>query len=186
MAEPKPASESPPSDKSTISSFIADPELRKLFDYWRSKRQGRLMPSKNDIDPIDIGWALSRIFLLDYSPEDGFRYRLAGDEIARVFGRSNLKGLHLGDVLPAGRSDFVHQMWLPLIEGRCIMCMKGMVYLGADQTPIGERLVLPLADGESDEVTGLLGMTVCKWIAGDVPEEIKLARRETIPVAAIP
>lgn len=186
MAEREAKSGLSHSDESIISNFVADPELRKLLDYWRSKRQGRLIPSKSDIDPIDIAWALSRIFLADFSPEDGFRYRLAGAEISSVIGRANLKGLNLRDVVKPERIEAVEKIWLQAVETRCIVSMKGMVYYGLDRTPIGERLLLPLVDGETDEVTGVLGMTVCEWVAGDVPEEIKLARCDSIPVASVP
>ena len=81
-----------PADTIT-ASLIDDEDLRRLFDYWRVQRQGRPMPTRGDIDPLDIGWALSRIFLVDYIPAEGLVYRLAGADIASVFGRGNLKGL---------------------------------------------------------------------------------------------
>jgi hypothetical protein len=175
------------SDRETDSppGLTTDPELCRLLDYWREKRQGRAMPSKDNIDPLGIGWALSRIFLLDYSPEDGFRYRLAGNEIARVFDRANLKGLNLRDLVKPDRIDAVEQIWRQVVEARHVVCMKGMIYYGVDRTAIGERILLPLSDGATDEVTGLLGMTVCDWMAGIVPEEMKLARYSAIPATAI-
>lgn len=173
-------------DHQDPASLISDPDLRRLFHYWCTRRQGRLMPTRGDIDPLDIGWALSRIFLLDFDPEDGFRYRLAGGDVARVFGRSNLKGLHLSEVLPVERAATVEQYWRQLVKDRCVMIMRGMIYLGADQTPIGERLILPLADAAGDSVVGLLGMTVCEWLTGEVPAEVKTAHHQTVPVTAIP
>src|SRR3546814_4191007 len=62
--------------------LLRNPDLLRLLGYWRSKRSGRAMPSRRDVDPTEIPWALSRIFLVDYSAQDGFRYRLAGSEIA--------------------------------------------------------------------------------------------------------
>src|SRR3546814_1952574 len=81
MAESKTASR-PPSEAG-ISQLLRNPDLLRLLGYWRSKRSGRAMPSRRDVDPTEIPWALSRIFLVDYSAQDGFRYRLAGSEIAR-------------------------------------------------------------------------------------------------------
>jgi hypothetical protein len=180
----------PPEDAKRVhqdpADLIGEPDLRRLFHYWCARRLGRLMPTKDDIDPLDIGWALSRIFLLDFDPEDGFRYRLAGDDIARVFGRGNLKGLHLSEVLPVEHAAAVEQYWRQLVKDRCVLIMRGMVYLGADQTAIGERLILPLANDEDDCVTGFLGMTVCEWLTGSVPVEVKTAHRQTIQVASIP
>jgi hypothetical protein len=64
--------------------------------------------------------------------------------------------------------------------------MKGLVYLAAERTPIGERVLLPLADESGGKVTGVLGMTVCEWIAGSVPAEIMHSSVKAIPVTTIP
>ena len=169
-----------------IAKLLSEPDLLRLLDYWRDKRQGRDMPSKADIDPLEIPWALSRIYLTSYSPEDGFRYRLAGSEVSSVFGRSNLKGLTMRDILPPERARFVEDRWLPLVRDRTMIVMKGMIYLNAEQTPIGERIVLPLADEPGGPVTGTLGMTVCTWLSGDVPQEVKVSQVEYVPVERIP
>jgi len=156
-------------DKADAGTFIEDADLLRLFDYWRQNRRGRLMPCLGDIDPLDIGWALSRIYLLDYKPGDGFVYRLAGDNVASVFGRANLKGLRPRDFLPPDRAGPVEKLYLRVVEDRCIMWMKGLIYLRADRTPIGERLFLPLGGGTNDDsVTGILGMTV---VHSDLPED---------------
>jgi hypothetical protein len=53
-----------------------------LIAYWFDKRGERLMPARGDIDPVEISWALGRIWLGDYLAEgDRFRYRLAGEKI---------------------------------------------------------------------------------------------------------
>lgn len=169
-----------------IAAFIEDDRLRRLFGYWRAKRNGRPMPARADIDPTEIPWALPQIFLVDYSPADGFRYRLAGTELSSIFGHSNLKGMNLEDILGPEKAAVVTGRWLPLVEHKQVLCMKGMVYLPAERTPIGERLMLPLADAEDGPVTGLLGMTVCDWHGGNVPEEVKLSRVKTLSVSMIP
>ena len=180
MAEPTVAS------AAVLAGFISDPDLRKLFDYWRGKRQGRPMPSKDDIDPVEIPWALNRIFLMDYDPKDSFRYRLAGSEISGVFGRSNLKGLTFSDILPPKGAQVVKERWTPLTERPAALSMKGLVYLAAERAPVGERLLLPLADTAGGPVTGVLGMTVCKWVTGLMPGEVKQSPLQVLPVSEIP
>ncbi|MGF1593372.1 MAG: PAS domain-containing protein [Kiloniellaceae bacterium] len=173
-------------EHSAVETLVSDPDLRRLFAYWRDLRRGRPMPTRTDIDPTKIDWALSRIFLLDYDPVGGLVYRLAGDEIAGLFGRGNLKGLRLGDILPSERVDTVEAIFLRVIEKRCIMGMRGMIYLRADRLPIGERLFLPLADGNSGAVNGVLGMTVVHSEILCVPAEVIHAEPRYIPVADIP
>lgn len=174
------------SGSGAVSKLLSEPHLFRLLDYWRSKRNGRDMPSRADIDPLEIPWALSRLYLTSYSPDDGFRYRLAGAEVSSVFGRSNLKGLKMGDILSPDRARFVENRWMPLVRDRALIVMKGMIYLAAERTPIGERLVLPLADETDGPVTGTLGMTVCEWLVGDVPQEVKDSQVEYVPVSEIP
>src|SRR3546814_3179106 len=98
------------------------------------------MPSRKDIDPTEIPWALSRVFLVDYSPQEGFRYRLAGAEIASAFGRANMAGLLFSDFLSPDSARFVEQRWMPLVRDRCVVTMTGMIYFVAERTPIGERI----------------------------------------------
>ena len=173
-------------EESPLAACVSSPDLLRLFDYWRGKRQGRPMPARRDIDPLEIGWALSRIYLMDYDPKEGFTYRLAGTEVASVFGRSNLKGLNLRDVVKPGRWTLIEGAWMQAVDGPSVVCMTGMVYYGVDRTSVGERLLMPLADSVDGPVNGLLGMTVTDWITGDVPEELKLAKVEALPVSEIP
>ncbi|MGD1879255.1 MAG: PAS domain-containing protein [Kiloniellaceae bacterium] len=183
MSEPDTARKASPV---TQPDFIGDADLRRLFAYWRSKRNGRPMPAKEDIDPIEISWALTRIFLMDYSPEDGFRYRLAGSEISTVFGRANLKGLTFADILPPEGAAIVAERWNAMVAGPSVVCMKGLVYLAAERTPIGERLLLPLADTAGGPVTGVLGMTICEWVSGISPTDVKQSPLKVLPVGNIP
>lgn len=184
MAESRTASEPPP--KAGTSQLLRDPELLRLLDYWRSKRRGRPMPSRKDIDPTEIPWALSRVFLVDYSPQEGFRYRLAGAEIASAFGRANMTGLVFSDFFSPANARFVEQRWMPLVRDRCVVVMTGMIYFVAERTPIGERILLPLAEEADGPVTGALGMAVCEWITGTVPREVRLSQIEYLPIADIP
>lgn len=170
----------------TVADLVSEPQLLKLIDYWCTKRQGRAMPSKEDIDPVEIAWALNRIFLMDYRPDDGFRYRLAGVEIAKVFGHANLKGLGLQDILPPEAAEMVEARWMPLVRDRCLLSMAGMVYLAAERSAVGERILLPLADDPAGPVTGALGMTVCEWLGSEAPVTAHQARLTTLPVDEVP
>jgi hypothetical protein len=62
-----------------------------LLDYWRSKRSGRLMPRRADIDPTELpGRLWPHLMLIDVVREEErnrFRYRLLGGDVIRAFGR---------------------------------------------------------------------------------------------------
>lgn len=186
MVEPQAVSDAQSRNGSSIATLVSDPDLRRLFEYWRAQRRGRLMPARKDIDPLEISWALSRIFLLDYDPDNGLIYRLAGDNIAGVFGHGNLKGLRLGDFLLPAQAEAIEQIFMRVIQDRCVMGMQGAVYLRAGRLPLGERLFLPLADGASGAVDGVLGMTIVQSKPVESPATIPPAGPKYIPVSDIP
>src|SRR3546814_9671576 len=73
-------------------------------------RADRTLPGRRQIDPAAIAGVLPHVWLCDYEPAGRrFRYRLAGESIADVFGRS-LRGLWLEEFFPAerqiGRASF--------------------------------------------------------------------------------
>src|SRR3546814_12665218 len=64
----------------------APDELRRLVAYWIARAAGRPMPGLSDIDPVEIPWALSRVYVVRVV--DGgadFVYRLAGAALTRRY-----------------------------------------------------------------------------------------------------
>lgn len=52
---------------------------RQAYEYYLSKKAGRTMPSRNDLEPVEMVAFLPHIILLDVSHEPlDFRYRLVG------------------------------------------------------------------------------------------------------------
>lgn len=59
-----------------------DPRIASLYCYWMAKRAGRGMPSRADIDPIEMKQWLGRLALIDVAEEpEGLRWRLIGSEL---------------------------------------------------------------------------------------------------------
>ena len=69
------------------------PLLRaRLIAYWDRKRGDRATPSRQDIDPLDIGRLLPHVALVDVlNGATDFRYRLLGEHIIEQTGQ-NLSG----------------------------------------------------------------------------------------------
>lgn len=165
---------------------IAEPEVRRLADYWISKRGGRPMPARRDFDPTEIPWALSRFFLVDYDrATETYRYRVAGEEIERVFARfsgsTSMRGVTLEEMLPASSVEVVRKRWRPLVDRGDLVYMSGLIYIAAERIPIGGRIMLPLSESGDTTVTGMVGFTVCDWRR---PSE--LARQPDLTVTYIP
>jgi hypothetical protein len=180
-------------------NVIAEPLLRRLADYWLSRRAGRLMPSRGDIDPLDIPWALPHLFLIDCIADAGrgadggrwrYRYRLAGEEIEGVlrrgtFGRHSLRGVWLDEFVGPQHIGAVMARWRPLPEDGCIVYMQGMVYRTAECFARGGRLMLPLAEQPGGPVTGLIGAAECDWACAE-PEDAASSLPADLVITYIP
>jgi hypothetical protein len=62
---------------------IKQPKLRQLFDYWSAKCGERKMPSRADIDPLEMTFIIGNVILVDViaGPPLGFRIRLHGTNL---------------------------------------------------------------------------------------------------------
>jgi hypothetical protein len=62
-----------------LRAVIVDPLLQRLYDYWQERRSPRSMPSRSDIDPVDMRFILGNLLLVDVLAAPlRFRIRLHG------------------------------------------------------------------------------------------------------------
>jgi len=83
--------------------------FRPLFSYWADRCRGRGLPSRADIDPVDLpAFLLPHLLLIDiaHDPLD-FRYRLAGTAADHIHGM-RLKGVRVLDLKPEPFARFLH------------------------------------------------------------------------------
>src|SRR5215467_5972175 len=68
----------------TLRDGIQSEMLRRLHDYWDAKRGDRLFPARRDLDPLEFGFALGHVVLVEVTrPPLRFRFRLVGTEVVR-------------------------------------------------------------------------------------------------------
>jgi hypothetical protein len=67
---------------------ITDPKIRQVYAYWQNARRGRVLPSRADMDPLDLRFCLGWICLIDVidGPVRRFRFRLDGSRLADLTG----------------------------------------------------------------------------------------------------
>lgn len=137
--------------------------LRQVADAWRAARPGDGFPARQDIRPETFPAALAYIYLMDREPAPHhWRYRLIGNEVARALGLEKAKGLSLKDIMPPQGLPTVIERWRPVSEPGAAVYMHGAIYHNSERYAHGGRLLLPLSQSRSREVTGLLGITVSK------------------------
>src|ERR1051325_4546970 len=94
-----------------FQDHIDDPLLRQLYDYWQSKRSGRAMPRRADIDPAEIPKLLPHMMITEIL-EGGqrYRYRLSGTAVSEAFGRE-LTGRYVDEVMTGAYRDFIEGLY---------------------------------------------------------------------------
>lgn len=84
------------------------PEQQALFDYWRSKCRGGMLPHRDDIDPSEIAQYLPTISLLDVdrsAEQATFQFRLAGTGLYDIYNRE-ITGSYVADLPVGSRRDY--------------------------------------------------------------------------------
>jgi len=149
-----------PTDRPEGACFehLVDERVRRFLAYWQRIRGDRRMPSRRDVDPVEIPWALPMIWLCEVVGPGDYRYRLAGETINEVYGRS-LAGLHLHDLIRPEGYDMARRRYDAAVDGPAVVHSIGRIYARSDRHYRGERLILPLSD-DGRHVSHLLGITV--------------------------
>ena len=108
---------------------ITEPRLHRLYYYWLERKGDRRFPARRDIDPLDFGYVLGDVLLIDVlrSPLR-FHVRLHGTTLARRAGYE-LTGKLLGELPNAEYRDYV--------IGRC----ENLVASGAPLVVRRERVI---------------------------------------------
>ena len=157
-----------------IESRIREPRLLALYEYWDSKRTGRRMPARHDLDPTDVPNLLPILFIWDVDIErDTFVCRLCGTAVVELVGKDftgqSFEEMHGGRYQPMKRE---HQSVLATGEPHLVVRTAGWLNK-AHKTY--ERLLLPLSD-DGRSVNMLLG-GICVTATADTSAEPQRWRR---------
>ena len=133
-------------------------KAKRLYDYWDSRRQGRKMPSRRDIDPTEIWSLLPNIHLSDwFTNPDRIRYRLAGTELVASIGRE-ISGRWLAEFHtdPSDLEETLSLYRKVAATGEPVFgsTIATNLRVGVDQF---EWVLCPLAES-GDEVTHFIGL----------------------------
>lgn len=131
------------------------PELQDLFAYWQSRRNGRSMPSRADIDPLDIPRLLPFVVLVDVleNPRD-YRYRLVGTDVAQSTGL-DFTGTLLSESTPAKVFDRIFADYDHVVDERRPVYSEDRVAWQQRDYLRYKRIALPLSD-DGEQVNMLL------------------------------
>ncbi len=141
---------------------ISHESVRLLYRYWHSKREGRLMPSRRDIDPIEMKAWLAHMVLVDVLPtEPRFVYRLVGTgEVAQR--RRDPTGRPVAEAFFAESAEKALQQYDTVVTSR-----EPLFFNEPYPTPLGkvahdDILYLPLSD--DGETVNMIMVFTHMWV----------------------
>jgi len=94
------------------------PEQRELYDYWRSKCADGKIPTREDINPVDIAQFLPTLSLVQPVGEGDarrYQYRLAGTKFWDVY-RREITGDYIDNLPEGSRRDYWARVLSRVIE----------------------------------------------------------------------
>jgi hypothetical protein len=127
------------------SSMLNSPRLREAYAYWDAKRRNKLMPSRKDIDPVEIPRLLPYVILIDVVREPlDFRYRLMGTQACDIM-RGDFTG-QLFSKIPGKKERALWQEYDALVSSKAPMYWQ-TPYVGPERFLRNfENILLPLSN----------------------------------------
>jgi hypothetical protein len=130
-------------------THLRHPTLAFLRAYWDSKRRGRAMPARADIDPAEMKEHLGWIILADVLPDlADFRYRLIGTRVTQYF-RRDVTGKTLTESYTAygpAALKMALAVYRKVARDRVVLRTFGDIgWLGKDFSEF-DQLFVPLSD----------------------------------------
>jgi len=141
--------------------FIADchQRVRAIYRYWDSKRNGRLMPRRSDLDPLEIPRFLPDICLVDVVPDARrYVYRLIGTNEVAMRGRDPT-GLAVGEGYFGTSAQSVFLNYDGVTRSRAPRIDRDPSITSDDRFIQHESIFLPLSD-DGETVNMVLVLTV--------------------------
>lgn len=136
--------------------------LRALYAYWAGKRNGRALPDRADIDPIEMKSWLGNLMLVERKDDGDYLYRLYGSTFVNQF-KVDMTGKRVNQ-LPAQQAELLRSEYDAVVHSGIPMSRRYTAtfdYTSRDKRSTWqverswERLSLPLTAG-SEEVRMLL------------------------------
>lgn len=176
MSTQDPPGNSPASGPVRLESILDAPRITALYRYWNSKRGERPLPSRADIDPVEIKPLLPGLFMIEVLEDPRrFRYRLIGTDLVTFSGRDST-GRMIDSALYGEAAEGMVSRLNEVVEGRRPMLSLSSAYWLAQQSWNRVALLfLPLAVGDRPVGMILGGMTIDPL--ADAPADPKASQR---------
>ncbi len=148
--------------RTDVAAAIADPKLRRFYDYWAGKCGERRFPARRDIDPLEFPYVLGNLMLVDVLRDpQRFRVRLHGTNLVTRM-HYDMTGKFVDELpRPEYRAYVLDRCRGLIASGEPLLLLNDLTVDG--WTSRYEALWLPLsADGIN------VDLLVCTMIYGEI------------------
>jgi hypothetical protein len=126
------------------------PKAVALYQYWNARRGIRSMPTRADIDPVEMRQWLPRVTLVAVSVDGRqFTYRLVGTQIVDLLGM-NPTGRPVESAWPDEVQELVLEGYREVVERRAPVFCQQFEGWREDHAPTAWAMCLPLSSDGTD------------------------------------
>ena len=135
---------------------IRDPRLLGLFRYWQGKCQGRTMPERRDIDPIEMRQWLGNLLLVEFPPDPmQYRIRLDGVNLVQFYNASR-EGKGVEAMTSEEERRIVLPQYMTVLERKQPAYYESRFVTSEGIVTSQHKLLLPLSE-DGERVNMVLG-----------------------------
>lgn len=132
-------------------NYRDDPILGPALSHWLTKRGGRSMPCKRDIDPTEISpRVLPNLQIIEVI--DGgarFRYRLIGTATVNAYGE-DFTGRYPDEMFPPDLQDFIHRIYRQVCLWKAPLFLSNRYITAKNFELASMRIYMPLSDNDAE------------------------------------
>jgi len=144
---------------------LTQPMLLAVLDYWKKKRVGKWLPSRADIDPVELRKLLPYIYLIDVlpaaSPDEKmrFRMRLVGTNVRDFAGQDFTNRIIDESIYGPYTQDAIDRL-ISIVNVRKPHHLHGVaIYQGQRSWQRFEALQLPMSN-DGKKVDMIMGANI--------------------------
>lgn len=136
-------------DIEKLKGATNDAVMQRLYAYWLECCKGKPYPARSDLDPVEFGFALGRVSLIDVlEAPRRFRYRLVASTLTDYLGYE-MTGKFTHQIPGPERRAYAEAFYARAVALQAPLYERGEMVLDGRRWK-HEALVLPLsADGET-------------------------------------
>ncbi|HEX6957093.1 MAG TPA: PAS domain-containing protein [Ferrovibrio sp.] len=145
--------------------FADEPILSEVARYWAAKRNGRLMPDRTDIDPLQLRPGIwPNLLITEPVPQStAMRYRLVGSAHVQRY-TYDFTGKTTADIMQGSYRDYMERIYGTVLQQALPVYSESLFrWDNADsilQQAFTRRLMLPLSRGTPDVAAMVLSVQV--------------------------